>query len=59
MPAHSYYAMYRGDTYIDQGDTDYFVSKYGMSKKKVYWLASKPLHRRDKGNMLLLYRLED
>lgn len=53
------YAMYKGDTYIDQGTADELSRKHHFKKHRVYELASKRLHKRSKGNATLMYRMEE
>lgn len=55
----AFYALYKGDTYIDQGTVTELARKHHMKEHRIYEIASRYNHRKSKGNALLAYRLED
>lgn len=55
-----YYAMYRGDTFIDLGTVPELAAKYHKTIEMMRWLSYPTAHRRNKsGKRLLLYKIED
>lgn len=59
MPRQYWYAMYKGDTYVDQGTIKYLAKKHHVSLTYLYCLTTPTRHKNAKGNHLLLYRMED
>lgn len=57
----TWYAMYRGDTFVDLGMADYLAEKYHKRKESLVYLSRPTAHRRAKkgGKRLLLYRIEE
>ncbi len=57
----TWYAMYRGDTFVDLGTADYLAEKYHKKKESLLYLARPVAHRKAKpgGTRVLLYRIED
>ncbi|KOH01683.1 hypothetical protein LJ16_07530 [Lactobacillus johnsonii 16] len=57
----TWYAMYRGDTFVDLGTADYLAEKYHKRKESLVYLSRPTVHRRVKkgGKRLLLYRIEE
>ena len=53
------YAMYKGEAFIDLGTISYLADKYHKTKSHLKFLTSPAAHRRDNGNMLLLYKIID
>lgn len=52
-----WYAMYRGDTFVDLGTADYLAEKYHKRKESLVYLSRPTVHRRAKkgGKRLLQY----
>ena len=43
-----WYAMYRGDTFVDLGTADYLAEKYHKRKESLVYLSRPTAHRRAK-----------
>ncbi len=56
-----WYAMYRGDTFIDLGTADYLAEKYHKKKQSLLYLSKPAYHRNAPKNSqrLTLYKMED
>ena len=57
----TWYAMYRGDTFIDLGTADYLAEKYHKKKQSLLYLSMPVYHRKAPKNSqrLMLYKIED
>ena len=57
----TWYAMYRGDTFIDLGTADYLAEKYHKKKQSLLYLSKPAYHRNAPKNSkrLTLYKMED
>ena len=57
----TWYAMYRGDTFIDLGTVDYLAEKYHKKKQSLLSLSMPAYHRTAPKNSqrLMLYKIED
>lgn len=57
----TWYAMCRGDTFVDLGTADYLAEKYHKRKESLIYLSRPTAHRRAKkgGKRLLLYRIKE
>lgn len=53
------YAMYKGDHFIDLGTLTYLAEKYHKRQKTLKFLTTPSAHKRNHGNSLLLYRIND
>ena len=42
----TWYAMYRGDTFIDLGTADYLADKYHKKKQSLLYLSKPAYHRK-------------
>lgn len=55
-----YYAIYKGDKFIDLGTVNQLAKKLNVSPKTIRFMSSKSMKARDKYyNRLLAYRIED
>lgn len=56
-----WYAMYRGDTFVDLGTADYLATKYHKKKKYLLHLSEPAYHRNTPKNSqrLILYKMEE
>lgn len=56
-----WYAMYRGDTFVDLGTADYLSKKYHKKKQSLLYLSKPVYHRNAPKNSqrLMLYKIED
>ena len=56
-----WYAMYRGDTFIDLGTADYLAEKYHKKKQSLLYLSKPAYHRKAPKNSqrVTLYKMED
>ena len=57
----AWYAMYRGDTFVDLGTADYLAEKYHKKKQSLLYLSKPAYHRKAPKNSqrLTLYKMED
>ena len=53
------YAMYKGDRFIDLGTLSYLAQKYHKRADSLKFLSYPAAHRKNRGNRLLLYKIED
>lgn len=55
-----YYAVYKGDKFIDLGTAKQLAEKFNVTPKTIMFMNSKSMKARDKYyNRLLAYRIED
>lgn len=53
------YAIYKGEKFIDVGTTKELTERLKMDINHVRWLATKENKKRDKGNRLVAYLLDE
>ena len=53
------YAIYKGDTFIDLGTLDYLSQKYNISKQVLRNYTTPTYHTRNKGNAIILIKIEE
>jgi len=53
------YAIYKGDTFIDLGTIEYLSQKYKISKQVLRNYTSSKYHTRNKGNAIILVKIEE
>ena len=54
-----YFAMYKGDKYVDGGTIVELAKKYHHTVKQMIYLTYPTTHKRAKDNRLLLYEVKD
>ena len=55
-----YYAIYRGDEFIDLGTVNQLAKRFNVTPKTIRCMSAKSIKTRDKYyNRLLAYRIED
>ncbi|MDA5619099.1 hypothetical protein NM952_10905 [Pasteurella multocida subsp. multocida] len=57
MKRHQIYAVYRGEKNLGDGTAEELEKKLAISKKKIYALCSPYVHKRDKGQQLVVIKL--
>ncbi|ARA69633.1 hypothetical protein M8868_10415 [Pasteurella multocida] len=57
MKRRQIYAVYRGEKNLGDGTAEELEKKLAISKKKIYALCSPYVHKRDKGQQLVVIKL--
>ena len=52
------YALYKGDKFIDLGTIAYLANKYHKTEKLIKYLTLPSVHKKSRGNMLLVYKIK-
>jgi len=53
------YALYRGEDFVDVGTANELAGRRGVKAASIRWLASPASQRRDRGQRLLAFRVEE
>lgn len=54
-----YYALYKGDELVGIGTRDELAEMLGVKRRTIYYASTPTAFKRNKGKMLLAYKLED
>lgn len=54
-----HYAVYKGEKLLAVGTAKECAEQVGVAQDTIYWLSNPSVHKNNKGNRKVVYRLED